>query len=43
MEINILLAEEIKMLEDYLSLEPLRFDNSFSYNITIDEAIDPKK
>ena len=41
MEINILLTDEIKMLEDYLSLEPLRFDNSFSYNITIDEAIDP--
>lgn len=43
MEINIPLAEEIKILEDYLSLEPLRFDNSFSYNITIDEAIDPEE
>lgn len=43
MEINILLAEEIKMLEDYLSLELLRFDNSFSYNITIDETIDPEE
>ena len=31
------------MLEDYLSLELLRFDNSFSYNITIDEAIDPEE
>ena len=37
------LADEIKMLEDYLSLELLRFDNSFSYNITIDEAIDPEE
>ena len=43
MEINIPLADEIKILEDYLSLEPLRFDNSFSYNITIDEAIDPEE
>ena len=43
MEINILLTDEIKMLEDYLSLEPLRFDNSFSDNITIDEAIDPEE
>lgn len=43
MEINIPLAEEIKILEDYLSLELLRFANSFSYNITIDEAIDPEE
>ena len=43
MDINILLAEEIKMLEDYLSLELLRFDNSFSYTITTDEGLDPEE
>ena len=33
------LNEEIKMLQDYLELESLRFDNAFSYNITIDDNL----
>jgi hypothetical protein len=33
--------EEIEILEVYLEIESLRFGNTFSYAITIDEAINP--
>ncbi|MEO0902787.1 MAG: histidine kinase, partial [Bacteroidota bacterium] len=33
------LDEEIKMLEDYLHLESLRFDSAFSYEISISDNI----
>ncbi|MEX0315674.1 MAG: sensor histidine kinase [Allomuricauda sp.] len=33
------LDEEIKMLKDYLELESLRFDNTFSYNISVDSSL----
>lgn len=36
---NILLSEEIKILKDYLGLESLRFNNSFTYDILIDEHL----
>lgn len=39
-ETNIPLSEEIKMLKDYLELESLRFNNSFTYNIQIDDSLD---
>jgi PAS domain S-box-containing protein len=38
---QILLAEEIVILEKYLSLESLRFTDRFSYQITVDPALDP--
>ncbi|EDP69759.1 possible sensor protein [Flavobacteriales bacterium ALC-1] len=38
-ETNAVLSEEIKMLKDYLELESLRFDNAFSYSITIDDKL----
>nr|WP_299172669.1 tetratricopeptide repeat protein [uncultured Allomuricauda sp.] len=38
--INLVLKEEIELLKIYLELESLRFDNAFSYNITIDENLD---
>lgn len=34
------LSEELYVLELYLELEALRFDNRFSYSITVDESID---
>lgn len=39
-ETNALLSDEIKMLQDYLELESLRFDNAFVYNISVDNSID---
>lgn len=39
-ETNVVLADEIKMLKDYLELESLRFDNVFNYNITVDQDLD---
>jgi ligand-binding sensor domain-containing protein len=33
------LAEEIKMVEDYLELEQMRFPESFSYSINVDPAL----
>ena len=36
---NVVLNDEIKMLQDYLELESLRFDESFKYDIDIDENI----
>ncbi len=39
-ETNIPLGEEIEMLKDYLELESLRFNNSFTYNIQVDENLD---
>ncbi len=38
-ETNATLSEEIKMLEDYLELESLRFDNAFSYTIKVDDTL----
>ena len=35
MESRIVLSDEIKMINDYLALEALRFDNSFKYDIII--------
>ena len=39
---NISLAEEIKSIELYLSLETLRLENKFTYEIKIDKNIDTK-
>ncbi len=39
-ETNVVLKDEIKMLEDYLDLESLRFENAFDYHIHVDEDID---
>ncbi len=38
--VNLVLREEIELLKIYLELESLRFDNSFKYNIHIDEKLD---
>lgn len=35
------LEEEIATLENYLELQSLRFNNSFEYELTVDESIDP--
>ncbi len=35
MESRIVLSDEIKMINDYLALEALRFDNSFKYEIIV--------
>lgn len=40
MEDLVLLQDEIKMLQDYLDLESLRFDNTFVYQIHVDEKLD---
>lgn len=39
-EIFITLDENIKYLKAYLEMEQLRFDDSFTWNITVDEEID---
>lgn len=39
-EANIVLSEEISLLKKYLSLEALRFNNSFKYTITVAENLD---
>ena len=39
-ETNALLSDEIKMLDDYLSLESLRFNNELKYKIEVDNDID---
>jgi tetratricopeptide (TPR) repeat protein len=36
------LESEIKMLEDYMELESLRFANKFTYAISVSEKIDPE-
>ena len=41
MDAHVSLKEEIEMLVDYLELESLRFDNSFSYTINVDENLNP--
>ncbi len=38
---SITLQEEIETLEQYLSLEALRFSDNFEYDLRIDENIDP--
>lgn len=43
MSTHVLLAEEIKILRDYLELESLRFSDSFNYSIDVEEGIDPKE
>ena len=40
-ESNVTLSDEIEIINGYLELEALRFDNSFKYEIKVDEAIDP--
>ena len=37
---NVVLKDEIKMLNDYLELESLRFDRAFQYTITTDSNVD---
>ncbi|AEM70723.1 putative signal transduction histidine kinase [Allomuricauda ruestringensis DSM 13258] len=37
---TVTLADEIELLHSYLELESLRFDNAFSYTITVDDPID---
>lgn len=39
-EDKILLKNEIKILEDYLALESLRFDNTFSYKINVENQLE---
>ncbi len=39
-ETNVVLADEIKMIQDYLELESVRFDNTFTYAITVEKDID---
>ncbi|WP_298791782.1 histidine kinase [uncultured Allomuricauda sp.] len=39
-ETTILLKDEIKMLNAYLELESLRFENAFDYSIMVDESIE---
>ena len=39
-ETNVVLADEIKMLNDYLELESLRFDNAFTYNINVGDNLE---
>jgi sensor histidine kinase YesM len=34
-------AEELKLLQHYLELEKLRFDNDFSYEMKVDSSVDP--
>ncbi|PKA83908.1 sensor histidine kinase YesM [Ulvibacter sp. MAR_2010_11] len=41
-EANVVLSEEISLLEKYLELEALRFNNSFQYEITVDASVDPE-
>lgn len=38
---SIPISKELKMLENYLELEKLRFGDQFSYIITVDDALDP--
>ncbi len=38
-EKNVILAEEIKLLETYLDLESLRFDDNFTYEIKVDKHL----
>ncbi|MDN4166266.1 tetratricopeptide repeat protein [Cytophagales bacterium LB-30] len=38
---NVLLREELKLLEMYLELEALRFDNNFSFDIYVNDSLDP--
>lgn len=38
---SIPISKELKMLENYLELEKLRFGDQFTYSITVDEALDP--
>lgn len=38
-EKNVTLAEEIKLLETYLDLESLRFDDSFTYEIKVEKHL----
>lgn len=40
-EKNVVLEEEIKILKTYLELESLRFNNDFTYQIIVDEPINP--
>ncbi|WP_162266495.1 sensor histidine kinase [Aequorivita aquimaris] len=37
---NIVLSEEISLLKKYLALEALRFDDSFTYNVSVAENLD---
>ncbi len=38
---NLILSEEISLLEKYLQLEALRFNESFTYHISFDDDLDP--
>ncbi|MCR9181689.1 MAG: histidine kinase [Flavobacteriaceae bacterium] len=40
-EKNILLSEEINLLNKYLELESLRFDNAFEFSIEVHKNLDP--
>jgi PAS domain S-box-containing protein len=37
---NIKLSEEIELLQHYISLEQLRFDNRFSFTLNVDDELD---
>jgi len=39
---NITLAEELKWLKDYVRLQQLRFSDSFTFSVEIDETISPE-
>jgi sensor histidine kinase YesM len=38
---NMILSDEIALLEKYLQLEALRFNDAFNYTITVEEDLDP--
>src|SRR5204863_9458592 len=40
---HITLAEEIDIIEKYLEIESLRFNNVFKYHISVDQGIDANK
>lgn len=40
---NITLKEEIKLLENYLEIEKLRFEEKLSYQINVDESLDTEE
>lgn len=40
---GLLLSEEVEILKGYIEMEMLRFDNSFSYEITIDSKLNQQK
>ncbi len=40
---SVLLSEEVEILKGYIEMEMLRFDNSFSYSIRVDDKLNPSQ